>query len=249
MIPTLKVLIVDDEPNARDGLERILLACQPAIQIIGKAENAQNALEIINDTQPDIVFLDIQMPVNSGFWLVEQLSKYHLPIAIVFVTAYDEYAIQALRYAAFDFLLKPIDTYQLQTTLNRFVGSNNLDLFHEKRESLQTYFQMDRIGVNTTNGFKVIGLGSIVHIETNNSFAHMYLFDGRCEMINLSLEELGHKLPSLKFVKINKSIIVNADFVESIDQRSKRVILSGVLQKYEFKATTEGVKKLLKMEL
>src|SRR6185295_16822466 len=114
----IRVLIVDDEPVARRGLRNQLRKAGD-VEVIGEAGNGRDAVETIIQTRPDLVFLDVQMPLLDGFRVIETLTEEHLPPAIVFVTAFDEHAIRAFEINALDYLLKPVDPKRLQKTLQR----------------------------------------------------------------------------------------------------------------------------------
>lgn len=249
MTPTIRALIVDDEKDARNGIEQLLLQCRQDVEVVAKAENAQNALEIIIDAKPDIVFLDIQMPVKSGFWLAEKLSKYHLPITVIFVTAYDEYAIQAVKYAAFDLLLKPIDMDLLEETLQRFLDSGHSNKLQIQLDQLSQFLKLEKIGVNTTKGFSVLALTNIIYCQEENELTHIFLSNGLCETAEDPLNKLLQKLPEKTFIKITSKVIINTEYIESFDAKSMRLILSDVLQQYEFKTTPKGANKLLNLEI
>jgi len=244
MLNPITSIIVDDEKDARDGLESIISQFLPNIKIIGKSENAQNALEIIIDQYPDIVFLDIQMPVNNGFWLANKLNKLKKDICIIFVTAYDKYAIKAIKYAAFDFLTKPIDIKKLNKSVNRYLtNKDNYNLQH-KLKNLETFFQQEQIKLNTQYGFIMVTTDEIIYCNTDRDKYNVYLTNGKTEVVYFDLDTLKQKLNERSFIKINKSTIINLNYLESYDISSKRIILSDVLQKYEFKANSSGSKLL-----
>ena len=244
MTDPITAIIVDDERDARDGLESLTNSFLPNVNIIAKSENAQNALEIIIDKHPEIVFLDIQMPVNDGFWLANKLNKLQNDICIIFVTAYDEYAIKAIKYAAFDFLTKPIDTQKLNETVSRYINNKQGYNLKQKLDSLNTFFQQDRIKLNTQYGFVMISVDDIIYCEADKNYCDIYLSNGKTEIVTLQLKEMEEKLDNTSFVKISRSVIINLNFLETFTRKTKTVILSDVLQKYEFKASSSGAKLL-----
>ena len=244
MLNSITAIIVDDERDARDGLESLINRFLPKIKIIAKSENAQNALEIIIDQNPEIVFSDIQMPVNDGFWLANKLNKLKNNNCIIFITAYDEYAIKAIKYAAFDFITKPIDTQKLNETVNRYITNKEEYNLKQKADSLKTFFQQDRLKFNTLNGFVMILPEDIIYCEADNNYCNVYLTNGKMEVITLQLKYLEEKLKDKSFIKINKSTLININLLETFNRRTKMVIISDVLQKYEFKASSSGAKLL-----
>lgn len=245
MSKLITALIVDDEQDARDGLERLINNEIPEINIIGKSENAQNALEMIIDKQPDLLFLDIQMPVNDGFWLAEKLSKLNNSTCIIFVTAYDEYAIEAFKHAAFDFITKPIIPATLKKTVTRFLENKNNFNLKQKLENLSSFFKQDRLKFNTLNGFIMLTPVDIIYCEADKNYTNVFLANGKSMLITLQLGFLEEKLSKKSFVRIGRSTLINLDYLEDFNRKTKTVVLSDVLQKYEFKVSSSGVKKLI----
>ncbi len=244
MTDQISAIIVDDEKDARDGLESLINNFIPNVEIISKSENAQNALEIIIDKKPEVVLLDIQMPVNNGFWLADKLNKLQNSICIIFVTAFDEYAIKAIKHAAFDFITKPIDINKLNDSINRYILNKDGYNLNKKIEDLESYFQQDKLKINTQFGFVMILPSNIVYCEGNNN-CDVHLANGKIEVLTSNMKIMEQKLTGTSFIKINKSTIINIDYLDSFDSKTKSVILSDVIQKYEFKANSAGIKKLL----
>ena len=245
MSKQITAVIVDDEQDARDGLERQIIDLLPNLNIIAKAENAQNALEIIIDEHPDLVFLDIQMPVNDGFWLANKLNKLQNSTSIIFVTAFDEYAIEAIKYAAFDFLTKPVIPELLKESVDRFVANKDNGNLNEKLENLKAFLQQRKIKFNIYNGFIMVSPTDIVYCEAEKNYCNIYLSNGKKEFITSQLGFIEKKLVESSFVKISRSTIINLDYLENYNRKTKTVILSVVVQKFELKVSSSGEKRLL----
>jgi len=231
MSKQITAIIVDDEQDARDGLERQIVDLLPDVNIIAKAENAQNALEIIIDEHPNLVFLDIQMPVNDGFWLANKLNKLKNGTSIIFVTAYDEYAIKAIKYAAFDFLTKPVIPELLKESVERYAANNDNMNLNQK--------------LNIYNGFIMVSPADIVYCEAEKNYCNIYLLNGKKEFVTSQLAEVEKKLAENSFVKISRSAIINLNYLETYNRKTKTVILSVIIQKFELKVSSSGEKRLL----
>ncbi|MBC8320123.1 MAG: response regulator transcription factor [Bacteroidetes bacterium] len=244
MLNPLTAIIVDDEKAARNGLESLINSNISNVEVIAKAENAQNALEIIIDKHPDLIFLDIQMPVNNGFWLAGKLNKLKTETCIIFVTAYDEYAVKAIKYAAFDFLMKPVIPETLKEAVDRFVANKDKCNLNKKLETLKIFLNQDKIKFNIYNGFVMISPDNIIYCEAEKNYCNIYLSNGKKEFITSKLEVLEEELKERSFVKISRSAIINIDYLESFDRKTKTVALSDVLQKYELKVSSSGIKRL-----
>ena len=245
MSKQITAIIVDDEQDARDGLERQIVDLLPDVNIIAKAENAQNALEIIIDEHPNLVFLDIQMPVNDGFWLANKLNKLKNGTSIIFVTAYDEYAIKAIKYAAFDFLTKPVIPELLKESVERYAANNDNMNLNQKLEDLKTFLQQDKIKFNIYNGFIMVSPADIVYCEAEKNYCNIYLLNGKKEFVTSQLAEVEKKLAENSFVKISRSAIINLNYLETYNRKTKTVILSVIIQKFELKVSSSGEKRLL----
>ncbi len=240
----IKAIIVDDEPDARNGLEKLLLNSAIPVEVVAKAENAQNALELIIDSPPNIVFVDIQMPVNNGFWLAEKIGKLQLPVSIVFVTAYDEYALEAIRYAAFDFFTKPIETDVLEKTLKKFTKGTNSDHLPSKLEQLQYFFDRQNLKIDTLEGSLTLKINSIIYCKAHKQYTKVFLTNGTSHTAIPRLEEVDKLLPASDFVQINQQVIINKRFIEDFNPETNRLVLTDILQKFEFKVSAEGARLL-----
>ena len=201
----MRVLIVDDERLARYRL-RCALAAHSSVDVIGEAASVAGALAAIAEYNPDVVFLDIDMPDGSGFRVVEAAAG---SFATVFVTAYDEYAVRAFDVNAFDYLLKPIDPERLQGTFERLAA----------RSSANTSPSTDcRIFLRNDDGGRFISVASIVAIAAAGSYTEVHVRDGSTQLVHRTLDEWESQLPAALFRRIHRSSIVNLDHVVRIDR-------------------------------
>ena len=216
----LTVLIVDDEPEARDLL-CMLLERLEGIEIAGTAEGVDQAVKMTMDKRPDLILLDIQMPGKGGFELVRMIHKYRIPAGIIFVTAFDEYAIEAVRVSAFDYLLKPVDPEALEKAVDRYrnVLPEN-DLLFKIRGMIQSLNGPERIKVNTRSGFILIDLQELVYCQADGNYTRIYLDKGKEEVITLNLGGFTERLDPKKYFRISRSSIINLDYLERVDNKS-----------------------------
>ncbi|EHM46606.1 MULTISPECIES: two-component system response regulator BtsR [Hafnia] len=213
----LKVIIVDDEQPARDELNE-LLSNKPGIDVIAQCGNALEAIPAIHKLQPDVIFLDIQMPRISGLELVSMLDPDTMPY-IVFVTAFDEYAIQAFEKHAFDYLLKPIDSSRLNKTLERLqkgaIVKQNLHPFSEP--------PLKHIPCHGLNRIFLLKLEEVEYLSSELSGIHVVGIN-QSGYTQLTLKTLEEKTP---FVRCHRQYMVNADQLREIqllDNGSAEVI-------------------------
>jgi two-component system, LytTR family, response regulator len=202
-----RAMIVDDERLARKEL-RSLLAEHPTIEIVGEAEGVATAAELARSTQPDVVFLDIQMPGESGFQLLERLPT---PCKVIFVTAYDAYALRAFEVNALDYLLKPINPARLATALARLSANEALPTPTRKLE------YNDRLFLEIGERAQFLKLEQIVCLRAAGDYSELVTTDGKVALILKSLKEWEERLPEKHFTRIHRSTIINLEYVERIE--------------------------------
>jgi two-component system LytT family response regulator len=208
----MKALIVDDERLARKELMK-LLEEHPSIEIIGEAMNAEEAIQMVNDLNPDLLFLDIQMPGKTGFQLLEELDA--VPF-VVFTTAYDEFALKAFEVNALDYLLKPIQAERLSETIAKILEK-------EKSKASAVRSTDKKLGLNDQVFVKdgdrcwFVSLSNVRLFESDGNYIKVY-FDNNRPMIHKSLNALDEKLDERAFFRASRKHIINLSWVEGIEQ-------------------------------
>lgn len=210
-----KTIIIDDEQLARQRIKR-LLAAYDEVDIIGEAENGQEGLAIIEQLQPDLIFLDIEMPILNGF---EMLSKLKNHPKVVFTTAYDQYAIKAFEEGSIDYLLKPIELERLDKTIKKLKQTNLAaaapiaieDLLRQinGKKSIKT------LTVKIGDKILLVKLSDIVHIQAEDKYVFLHTVDGKKHLTDFTLSTLEEKLPE-EFVRIHRSDMINTDYIKEI---------------------------------
>lgn len=220
----MKALIVDDEHKASEILDLLIKVHIPEINQTRIAANGPEATGVLKEFTPNIVFLDIRMPGQNGFEWLASLSQ--RPFDVIFTTAYDQYAIQAIRYSAFDYLVKPVDPEDLRNAMDRFKGQP--EGHHDRYENLLfNITQQDtsnfRLTVATTEGTYYIDHVDIIRCEADGNYTHFYLKNARHIMTSRSLGHYSSILPEVRFIRCHKSHLVNLDHIESISD--KKILL------------------------
>lgn len=209
----MRALIIDDERLARKELTT-LLNVHKDIELIGEAVNADDAFEKINALQPDLIFLDIQMPGKTGFELLESLDR--VP-KVIFTTAYDEFAIKAFQYNALDYLLKPIQPERLNETVKKLFNENvpagDVPASDQPQKKLGAD---DQVFVKDGDKCWFVRLSNIRLFESDGNYIKVY-FDNFKPMIHKSLNALDERLDDRTFFRASRKHIVNLDWVESIE--------------------------------
>jgi two-component system, LytTR family, response regulator len=207
----MRALIVDDERLARKELMK-LLEDHPMIEVVGEAMNADEAFQMVNELNPDLLFLDIQMPGKTGFQLLEMLDSVPL---VVFTTAYDEFALKAFEVNALDYLLKPIQAERLSETVSKLSEKEHAKAvaIHgpEKKLSLN-----DQVFVKDGDRCWFVSLSNVRLFESDGNYIKVY-FDNNRPMIHKSLNALDEKLDERAFFRASRKHIVNLSWVEGIE--------------------------------
>lgn len=206
-------IIIDDEELARLRLIR-LLSPFTFIEIIGQASNGLEGLKLIEQHQPDLIFLDIEMPVMNGF---EMLSKIKKQPKVIFTTAYDQYAIKAFEENSLDYLLKPIEKERLEKSLQKLQATYKpMELPLQKLlEQLQPKKDIKTLTVKIGDKILLIPLNTIIAIEAEDKYVFLHTEDGNKHLTEFTLTHLEEKIPD-QFCRIHRSVIINTDFIKEI---------------------------------
>jgi len=216
----ISILIVDDEPEARDLLS-FLLDRIGGNELTGTADCVDEAFKLILRDQPELVLLDIQMPEKNGFELVRMVHAANLNTGFIFVTAYDEYAIEAIRSSAFDYLLKPVDPDDLRKSLTRFNEQlDENDIKQQLGEMLQKMGRKPRVKVNTRTGFILINPEEVIHCIAAGNYTEVHLVNSRVETITSNLGSFMEQLPPKHFFRISRSGMINLNYLTRVDYKS-----------------------------
>jgi two-component system LytT family response regulator len=204
----LTAIIIDDERLARREL-RSLLAEFAEISIVGEAENLTEAVNLIQNQKPDVVFLDIQLQNENGFDLLEKVEK---DFKLIFVTAFDEFAIRAFEINALDYLLKPVNPERLAKTLERLLETD------EKPEKNWRKLEYeDRLFIEIGERSKFLKISSIKCICADGDYTQVFTDDGKKHLVTKPLKEWEDRLPEKFFVRIHRSTVVNLEFIEKVE--------------------------------
>jgi len=212
----IKAILIDDEKHCLDTLSILLTDYCPEVQVMEQCASGKIGLEAIKKLQPDLVFLDIEMPVLNGFELLEKAGEVNF--AIIFTTGYDQYAIKAIRFSALDYLLKPVDPKELVAAVHK-VDVQKLRPTEEQLSLLMDRVkQKDRlitkVAIPTAEGFELLPSEDIVYCEADDNYTHLVLKDKRKVTACRTLKDIGEQLQEFAFfVRVHHSYIVNLNEV------------------------------------
>ena len=212
----IKAIAIDDELHCLETLSIMLSEWCPQVQLIDQCRSAKQGLEAIEKIKPDLVFLDIEMPVMNGFELLEQFKE--IPFAIIFTTSYDQYAIKAIRFSALDYLLKPIDPSELKQAIKKVEEQRHFPLAEQFQMLLRQIngknTGFNKIAVPTAEGFELIPSGDVLYLEANDNYTHLFLKDKNKVIACRTLKEMEEQIRDFTFfIRVHHSYMVNLNEV------------------------------------
>jgi len=211
----IKALIIDDEKHCADNLEWQLKQYCPEIEISAVCKSAEEGLRQINHQQPQLIFLDVEMPVMNGFEMLEELKEHNFDV--IFTTAFNQYAIRAIKFGALDYLIKPIDKDELREAINKHLKRSQTDslkqlaalLSHIKKSNDLSY---QKIALPTMHSYELVPLNNIVVCESNNNYTNVRLINGQSILISKTLKQIEELLDMHPFFRVHNSFLVNLHY-------------------------------------
>jgi len=224
----IKALLVDDEKPVRASLRDILTRSFPAVQLVGEAGTIPEAVREIHQHNPDLIFLDIEMPGYTGLQLLEFFNPSEITFDIIFVTAFNEYAIQAFKISAFDYLLKPVNPADLALTLQRYSGKKQK--LAERAALLKESFSenpvLSQIAISSLQGIDFVQLDNIILFEASGTYTHLILNEGEPILASKPLGEFEEVLQkNNNFFRAHRSYFINLHYVRKLSSKEGDVIL------------------------
>jgi two-component system LytT family response regulator len=212
----LTAIIIDDELKGRIALKQKLKDYCPDVQVAGEADSGEEGLKLIDQCHPQIVFLDIEMPRMNGFEMLHRVPRkdFHL----IFTTAYDQYAIKAIKYSAFDYLLKPVDIEELQSAIRKASQHVQHDSTMQKLEmlehNLQNKYQLNKIAIPTLDGLLFYNIADIVHLEAQSNYTTIHFANNTKLLASRTMKDFEELLPTDIFFRPHHSHIINLHYIK-----------------------------------
>ncbi len=214
----IKAIIVDDEQRSRDALNGLIERYCPEVFIIAQANGCLDGIEKAKKFNPDIVFLDIQMPDGSGFNFLEAFEKFNFEV--IFTTAHDQYAIKAIRYSALDYLLKPIDPDELKAAVRKFMQkqdkgqiNNNIKVLLENLKSPSN--ESKKIILSTSEGMHIVSTDDIIRCESDDYYTKFFFLNATSILISKTLKQNEAILSDFNFIRPHKSHLINIKYIKN----------------------------------
>jgi two-component system, LytTR family, response regulator len=212
----INAILIDDELSSLQNLQQKLIEFCPDINITAITQKPEEAILLIQQYKPDIIFLDIEMPRMNGFRMLDELGE--LNFEIIFTTAYNHYAVDAIRMSAFDYLMKPIAIKDLQNAVERLAKQQQLqtkDKVGVLKNALQNNkSQEEKIVIPTSEGMEFISISTILHIESSSNYSKIYFTDGKTILVTKLLKDFEEVLLPYRFYRIHNSHLINLKYIE-----------------------------------
>lgn len=229
----IKAAIIDDEANNIENLQQIIGQHCSNIEIVGTATDAENGKKLIETQHPDLVLLDIQMPGKSGFDLLKELPK--IDFEVIFITAYDRYGIQAIKFSALDYLLKPINIteflFALEKAEHKIASKKESTNIQNLLKYLKGGKEVPKIALPTLKEIMYVKVSEILRCEAENNYTNFYLLNGEQVLVCKTLKEFSELLIPHHFIRSHQSHLVNIDCVKSYLKEDGGTLLLSNLEK------------------
>lgn len=214
---TYSAIIIDDEDNNRENLKDLLLQHCSEVKVLGMADSAMEGIKLIKKHHPQIVFLDIQMPYGSGFDMLEGIDE--IDFEIIFVTAFNQYAIKAIKFSALDYILKPINIEELKNAIDK-IGRKLSTREKDSRlnnflTNINKHESDKKIALPTSDELKFIPVKEIIHCKGDNNYTHIVLTSGEKIMVSKTLKDFEELLEEFNFIRVHQSHLVNIHHVKT----------------------------------
>lgn len=212
-----QVVIIDDEEKSRLTLSSFIDKYCPGLQIAGQADGVQSGVNLIETTKPDVVFLDIEMNDGTGFDVIEALPERDFDV--IFVTAYNQYALKAFRYSAVDYLLKPINPEELVQAVHKLSGTERIDQIEKKLEALiANKNRLEKIAFPSMEGVRLENVKDIIYCESDNYYTIVHFTNDEKITVSKTLKEYDQMLSEEDFFRIHQKFLVNLSHLKNFSK-------------------------------
>lgn len=217
----IKALIVEDEKNSQELLKELINEYCEGVEVVAIAGNVADGLAALKEHKPSLLFLDIELPDGDGFQVLEKAEN--LNFDVIFTTAYDQYAMRAFKFAATDYLLKPVDIDELQSAVERVVEKQKEESGEDKSEQISALIAnvrnigkpFKRIVLPTSNGFTVVNPEDIIRCESDRNYTFIFLQDKRRILVSRTIKEYDEMLRDFNFFRIHQSHLINLAYLKN----------------------------------
>lgn len=213
----MKALIVEDKAYIRKGLVSLLQSIDFEVQVVGECESVEDALVVTRSCRPDLIFLDINLTDGTAFDFLEQTED--LSFKVIFITAYEEYALKALKAGAADYLLKPVDIEELKAALEKVTQLPVAEQrVHIKTAKAAWHSDASKLILSLHDSFQVVDLNELLYCESDKGYTTFYCTNGKSHLVSKTLKEFEARLVAFNFIRPHQSYMVNLKFIDKYDK-------------------------------
>lgn len=222
----LKAIVVEDELYIRKGLVKLINNLNKDITIVGQSGTVNEAIRMTNLLEPELVFLDINLPDGNAFDYIEKTK--HIEYKVIFITAYDEFAIQALKSGAIDYILKPVDVEELENAINKALRLS-YDINESKRLNLEILMNKskDKLILSLSDRYQLVKLEELMYCKSDKGYTTFYLSNGKSYIASKPLKEFENQLIAYTFARTHQSYIININYIDRYDKRGFCILKNG----------------------
>lgn len=222
----MKTLLIEDKAYIRKGLRNLLETFDADVEVIGECASVKEAVVVANACKPELIFLDINLADGNAFEFLEQTE--HLSFKVIFITAYEEYALKAIKSGAVDYILKPVDVVELEAALDKV---KNLSVTDQKQQikTVKAIWHNDnsKLVLSLHDSFQVIDLKELLYCESDKGYTTFYCDNGKKFLVSKTLKEYEEQLTSASFVRPHQSYIVNLNFIDKYEKSGTIYLKNG----------------------
>lgn len=214
----LKALIVEDELYIRKGLVTMIESLKKDLAILGECESVKDAVSVTNACKPDLIFLDINLKDGTAFDFLDEVKS--LNFKVIFITAYEQHALQAIKNGAVDYILKPVDIEELEVAIDKSIALDNATQKEQLRvvKDQLVSNQNNRLVLSLQEGYQVIDLEKLMYCQSDKGYTTFYLSDGKSYIASKPIKEFESQLPDQDFIRTHQSYMVNINYVDKYDK-------------------------------
>jgi two-component system LytT family response regulator len=242
MKTTISCILIEDEEKSLKLMTNLLRQI-PEVNLVSAFTNPMIALDFVLDNNPDLILLDIKMPGMSGLEFIDKLTENNIYIPFIFVTAHDEYMIDALRKSAIDYLLKPVSIGQLKEAICRFDNCTSEQMVNKIKKTVNN-LNSELLRFNFKHGFEVIKTSEIIYLEADGRYSKIVMTNDRELIVSHNIGNFENLVTDKNFIRTHRSAIINPQYFKRLNRLNKICVLGSDTKEHKIKVSSRGVKEL-----
>lgn len=223
----IRTVVIDDEVKARETIQNMVKTYCPDVEVVGTAGSVSQGIELLGSTRVDLVLLDIKMADGTGFDLLRKLGK--VDFLVIFITAFEEFAIRAIKFSALDYILKPLDPDELANAIEKAKKAIRADNINEKLEAL--FDNLDTLNTNTkkivlktADSVHIVNIADVVRCESEKNYTHFFTVGNEKITVSKTLKEYNELLAEYKFIRVHQSHLINLAHIKRYDKQKGGIL-------------------------